>query len=333
MKSIKEQIKAGTLKGAYLIYGEENYLKDYYTDQIVSICLSQGPAEFNYMKINNEKINNDSIAEFIVSLPFMADKKVLLIKNSGIFSKANEADKKFWIETLSNIPDYLIIVFHENAVDKRSALYKALAKDHTAEEFPLSKEADLIKWLANIIAKDGKSMTKEDICFVIENVGRNMYLLKNEAEKLISFTSGGADLIDRKSVEECICKSLESRVFSLIDYIVDSNKPKAIACIRDLKTLREQPVMIVALIFRQFSILRKIKVLQDKYSVYEIAQKLKMRDFFVKKHISQLKNFTTENLDNAIFLCSKTDSDIKSGLCDQWLAIEKLAVSLMINRS
>lgn len=328
MQSIKQQLKDNSIHGAYLIYGEEDFLKDYYSNRIEEICTREGPKEFNCMKINSDKPDNDAIAEFIVSMPFMSDRKILLLKNSGIFSKANEATKKFWTEILDTLPDYMVIVFCESNIDKRSSLYKAMAKSHTVEEFPLSKEAELINWFARILAQHGKSMTKDDICFVIENVGRNMYLLKSEAEKLVSFTADKDELISHKDVEACICKSLEGKVFDLIDNIISRNRIKVINGIHDLKTLREQPVMIVALIFRQFSILRKIKVLEDA-PVSVIAQKTKLRDFVVKKNLSQLKRFTMDELDNAIFMCNKTDENIKSGLSEPWLAVEKLAISLM----
>jgi len=55
LKNIKEQIKENSLCGAYLIYGEEDFLKDFYTKKIASLCIGDGPAEFNMMKINNEK--------------------------------------------------------------------------------------------------------------------------------------------------------------------------------------------------------------------------------------------------------------------------------------
>lgn len=328
LQSIKQQIKDNSIKGAYLIYGEEEFLKDYYCDRIVELCTQEGPREFNFMKVNTDKLDNDAIAEFVVSMPFMSDRKILLLKNSGIFSKANDATKKFWTETLDNLPDYMVIVFCESNIDKRSAIFKAIDKKHTAEEFPLSKEADLINWFARILKQYNKSMTKDDICFVIENVGRNMYLLKSEAEKLASFTEGKDELITHEDVEACICKSLEGKVFELIDNITNGNKRKVIDGIRDLKTLREQPVMIVALIFRQFSILRKIKVM-DGAPISVIAQKTKLRDFVIKKNMSQLKRFTMEQLDNAIFMCNETDESIKSGLSEPWLAVEKLAISLM----
>jgi len=86
--------------------------------------------------------------------------------------------------------------------------------------------------------------------------------------------------------------------------------------------------MIIALIFRQFSLLRKIKVFEHE-PISVIAQKTKLRDFVVRKNLAQLKRFTTDDLDNAIFMCNKTDESIKSGMCEQWLALEKLAISLM----
>ena len=329
MQSIKEQIKQNSIKGAYLLYGEEDFLKDYYCQSIVDLCTKEGPVEFNFMKINSDKLNTDEITEFAVSTPFMADKKVLLIKNSGIFSKANESVKKYWSEFFSHVPPHLVIVFCENNVDKRSALYKAISKDHTAEEFPLCKENELVNWFANVLAKNGKSMTKDDICFVIENVGRNMYLLMSEAQKLISFARDKGDLISHDDIEKCICKSIEGKVFELIDNIVLKNKEKVIAGIEDLKTLREQPVLIVSLIYKNFSALRKIKTM-EKETVFEIAKKTKLRDFVVKKNLSLVKRFSLDALNKAVILCNQTDKDIKSGACEPWLAVERLAVELMI---
>ena len=328
MKTIKEQIKEKSISGAYLMYGEEDFLKDYYCKQITDMCLMDGIREFNYMKVNSDKIDLNVITDFVISLPMMSDKKVLVLKNTGIFSKANDAVKKFWTEIFDDMPEYMVIVFVENTVDKRSSLYKAISKNHTVEEFPLSSENELINWFARYIAKDNKSMTKEDIAFVIESVGRNMYLLKNEADKLISYTMGKDGLISHEDVEASICKSLEGKVFALIDNIVAKDKSKAISKINDLKTLKEQPVMIIALIFRQFSIMRKIKILEGR-QLSEIAQKTKQRDFVVKKSLSQLKGFSLHDLNNAIKMCNKADEDIKSGASEPWLTVEKLTVSLM----
>ena len=328
MKTIKEQIKEKSVSGAYLMYGEEDFLKDYYCKQLSDMCLMDGIREFNYMKVNSDKIDLNAITDFVVSLPMMSDKKVLVLKNTGIFAKANDAVKKFWTEIFDDMPEYMVIIFVENTVDKRSSLYKAISKSHTAEEFPLSNENELINWFARYIAKDNKSMTKEDIAFVIESVGRNMYLLKNEADKLIAYALGKDGLISHEDVEACICKSLEGKVLALIDNIVSKDKSKAISRINDLKTLKEQPVMIIALIFRQFSILRKVKVLEGR-QLSEIAQKTKQRDFVIKKNLSQLKGFSLKDLDSAISMCVKADEDIKSGASEPWLTLEKLTVSLM----
>ncbi|MBR2476922.1 MAG: DNA polymerase III subunit delta [Clostridia bacterium] len=328
MQSIKQQIKDKSVQGAYLIYGEEDYLKDFYTNRIVELCTEEGPVEFNCMKVNTDKIDLDSIAEFTVSTPFMADKKILVIKNSGIFAKANDAVKKFWVETLETLPDYLVIVFCESNVDKRSAIYKAMAKSHTIEEFPLSSEADLINWFARVLKSGNKMMTKDDIAFVIENVGRNMYLLKSEADKLISFTYNKPELISHEDIEACICKSLEGKIFELIDNIIKGDRAKVINGINDLKTLREQPVMIVVLIARQFTLMRRVKA-YSQLPFSTIVQKTKQKEFVIKKASGNAKRFTDEELDNAIFMCNKADESIKSGAKEAWLTVEQLAISLM----
>ena len=54
------------------------------------------------------------------SFPMLCDKKLIIIKDSKIFSKAKEEVKEYWLKRLDNIPEYVILIFDEKEIDKRS---------------------------------------------------------------------------------------------------------------------------------------------------------------------------------------------------------------------
>ena len=143
----------------------------------------------------------------------MTDKKLIHIKDSGIFQlksgkdeASTEEKKEFWTEKFKRISDDTVVIFDETAVDKRSALYKAAAKVGTVVEFTYLSEADLVTWVVNIDRVVAKSMevivfeltdaimlgntqkameTLADLKTVKENVFTLIYLMLSTFEKML----------------------------------------------------------------------------------------------------------------------------------------------------
>jgi len=100
MQRIKTDIKCNNFKNVYLIFGPETYLIDYYTNQIISANVDEDSKEFNLLSFSAQIPEESEIDSFINSYPFMVEKKVLCVRNSGIFKKSNEATKNFWTEVI-----------------------------------------------------------------------------------------------------------------------------------------------------------------------------------------------------------------------------------------
>ena len=58
----------------------------------------------------------------------------------------------------------------------------------------------------------------------------------------------------------------------------------------------------------------------------ELAEKLNLREFMVKEALSEAKNFTFDELKNAMEDCLETDKKIKLGLMKDDLAVELLII-------
>ena len=327
MKSVKTQLAEGRFSGAYLLYGEEDYLKDYYCRAIVEKTVDPAMRDFNYLAYSS-KCDCAAAGAFLDAFPVMAEQKTLVIRNTGLFQKPNAEEKEFWAAALKNLPDYAVVVFVEPAVDKRSALFKAVNSNYTAEEFKKQKTNDLLSWAQRILRSYGKTMAKPDLELVIENADGRMLQIKNELDKLCHY-SGDTTAISREMVERITCRTAENRIFQMIDHIAAGRGAQAIAECNDLKTLKEQPVGVITLIARQYTILRKIKVLGTHTAAVAIAKECGIPEFSVKKYLPMANALSRHALDTAIHLCQQADFAVKSGKREGWLAADLLIGQLL----
>ena len=319
MKNVISDIKNNTIKPLYLLTGEETFLIEYYLKALSDAVTGGRADEFNSMVISREKTDEMSVYDFVDSYPFMSDKKLLVVRNTGVLKKAAEDEKKFWPKLLENIPDYAVIIFYEPEVDKRSAIYKAISKYGYIAEFPLQKGSSLVTWVAKILKSYGKQMSSDDIEYLIASCNPGMINIKIELEKLVNYKKENP-VINKSDIDALVNKSVESKVFDMAEDIARGDAAQAQQKLEDMKKLNAKPPEILPAIFSKFANYRKIKLLEH-LPVSQIAQKTKSRDFFVKKDLMIVKKISLSTLDNIIKLCQSADYKIKSGQSDGWLEI------------
>ena len=111
VKVINEQIKTGEFQSVYLLYGEEEYLKKQYRDKLKKAI--SGDDTMNYSYFEGNKIVVKEVIDMANTLPFFAEKRLIVIENSGFFKSSQEELADF----IKNMPDYLIFVFVDSEVD------------------------------------------------------------------------------------------------------------------------------------------------------------------------------------------------------------------------
>ena len=93
IRELDAELKAGTTRPVYLFYGEEEYLKHSFKSRIRRSVV---PDE-NSMNVTSF-IENQCSADAIISqadtMPFFADKRIVLIEESGFFGKRKKKKKE-----------------------------------------------------------------------------------------------------------------------------------------------------------------------------------------------------------------------------------------------
>ena len=324
MKEITKHIKEGNFSPAYLLYGEEDYLKRKYKNELRNAICGDDTMNFSYYQGKNADVSE--IADTGRTMPFFAERRLIMIEDSGFFKSSSEE----MAEIVRNAPDTTIFLFVESEVDKRNRLYKAVNEVGYACEMKTQTEEALKTWATKIFASEGKKITVNDMSWFLGKVGLDMNSIYNEAMKLISYV-GDDDVVDRAAIDEVIATRPEDRVFDMINAMSEGKTDKVMHLYKDLIALKEPPMKILALLGRQFSQLMAVKDMkQSGAGNQEIAARLGIRPFFVGRYVAGAQHYTEEQLRQALEDCVSAESDVKSGRREDKYAVELLLVKYSV---
>lgn len=322
MKTIDEDIKNGTIRPAYLLYGEENYLKRQYRDKLKHALVAEGD-NMNFGAFEGKNVNPKELIDLAETLPFFAEKRLLLVENSGFFKNSPEE----LAEYMKSIPQTTCFVFVEDEVDKRSKLYKAVKNAGSVVEFPRQKEELLVRWITGRIRRENKNITNQAMQLFLSMTGSDMENIDKELEKLLCYCMD-KDGIYPEDVEAVCTGQINNRIFDMVNAIAAKDQKQALKLYYDLIELKEPPMRILFLIARQFQILFQVKTMRAQgLDQSVIATKAGIPPFAVSRNIKQASGFRVEQLEQAITDAVEAEADIKMGRMSDQLAVELFIVN------
>lgn len=317
MRTIDEDIKTGQFKQIYLLYGNEAYLKKQYKDKLKR-AMADAEDTMNFSAFEGKDINAKEIIDLAETMPFFAERRVILIENSGFFK--NAADEM--AEYIKQVSPTTFFIFVEEEVDKRSKLYKAVKNAGKIVEFAQQNEDVLTRWVLGRLKREGKKITGSVMQLFLSKTGTDMGNIDKELEKLFCYTMG-RDVITAKDVEAVTTEQISNKIFDMVNAIAEHNQRQALDFYYDLLALKEPPMRILFLISRQFQILFNVKSATAKrVDNKTIAQKAGIPEFAVRRNQAQARNFTLEQLRQALEDGVSYEEAVKTGRMNDQMAVE-----------
>lgn len=327
---IKKQIAEGNMSHIYLLWGEEDYLKEEYANRIQAAVYKGDFPEFNLL-VYSENITPGELRSVFETYPMMSDTKFILIKDSGIFAASGkeERNSEEWKSLFSDIPDYVYAVFLEKNADKRTALYKAVNKNHTAAQFEHLGTGELAEWTVRKMTRNKRSIKKEDALYIVLLCSNDLMMINSECDKLISYTS---ETVTRSDIDRLVSKSADIRVFDITDAIIEGDTAKALAVLDDLSVQNTPVFQILYLLSGCFDKMLQCRLmLEESFSLKEISAKLDLHEYIVKKYISGAKKFSIDFLENMLMRTAEIDFNIKLGQTGDRFALEEYVIAGLRN--
>ena len=324
IKKLNQLIENRDFKNVHLLCGEEDYLRLQFRDKL---CAAMGGVQGSlaFDRFIGSAAQPESIIDLAETLPFMAERRVILIEDTGWFKNGCSVMEDYISQ---GVCESTTLVFCEKETDKRTRLYKAVSEHGMISEFPVQDAATLASWVGGRLRSSGTPISGADAAYMVDVVGTDMLTLANETDKLSAYCLEKQRVM-REDIDAICTRGIEDRVFDMCEALALNDKKRAMALYYDLIALRESPIKILVLVTRQFDTLVKIKDLEfRKYGDETIAKKIGRPAWTISKFRKQTGRYSMSALKSIVNECADADMSIKTGMMTDKIALETLLVKL-----
>ncbi len=323
MQKIKDDIKNRNFKNVYLLFGDEDYLKNDIENKLKKAIISPDSEMMNFDLFQESNVDVQKIKDACETFPFMSDFRMIIVRESELFTTGKKYETEKMAEYIKNISKTTVIIFTEKKVDKRNKLFKVVSDVGYCAECKNLSEKDMITWIGKLACKKGLSMSSDVIRYFVRSTGSNMNLAVTEMQKLSDYIEKGQ--VSTEDIDNICTKPLEVKIFDMVAAIGNKDVKSALDIYNNMIFMKESPLMILSMIARQFRLILQSKYLQEKgFYKTDIAKEIGQREFVVSNCLSQGRNFKKTTLMKALEDCLQCDVDIKTGKIQDVIGVETL---------
>ena len=328
------------LRGGYLFFGGEDYLKYMYSKEAAKQVLDGTFDEFNHIILYAEDFSPASLSQTISAFPMMADKKLVEVRGVNYTS----LKKDVWealddvLSTLEANDHTVLIIRADNDCfnagrlpDHPSEQYKILAKYLKPVEFEFPTPARLKSWVLRHFSDNGVTAEGTIPDKLVEVCGHDMWVLSSEIDKLSNYVKmNGRSDVSSDDIDNVAAKTVEYEDFQLTNALLEKNKRLVFETLYRQKSSHEPPMAILASIIRLFS---DIVLVESLYSAgnnkKQISVALKIHEFKVGKYLKFISGENPKKIIRALELCTEADVKSKSQAnVTSYIAVERLVSAL-----
>lgn len=296
----------------YLIFGDELFLKDMVRDILIDHLIPPDKRDFDYSILYGEDTRAEDILEQVEMMPFMAERKVVLIKNADDM-KAEQ--QKRLIPYLENPAPFSVIVFLAEKIDRRQTFYKMLTQNFQSVECARTRNPrEFEQWVAEHARLKGVKMDIDTVRFFAGMIDMDLLTAANEFEKLLLYT-GNTNRITREDLERVVAALKKTTVYDLQNAVGMKDTKRAVSILGRLIQQGESPVFFTIMLTTFFTTLWRMDALRRRRVPDTRIMEEHMPEvfpFFRKNYFHFLERYDTIQLREVFDILYQTDSDLKS---------------------
>lgn len=237
-KRFNVEREKGFPAAVYLFHGV-SFLVEEASAEVFGHFFPEGLDDFNCTVFHATTDRAEDIVNTAGTLPFMAPRRVVLVKEAGAFKAA---DKKVFEHYLGNPSPQTCLVFITGTFDKRSAFLKLLMDSGCISLQFSVPETQVPLWVRQRAANLGIRLSADAERLLLDLVGPDVALIVKELEKL---SLVGPKEVGVAEVESAVGHVREYTPFAIVEAIRKRNAERAL---RIMKALRESGQDAVSLL-------------------------------------------------------------------------------------
>jgi len=327
VQNIMADLRSGKAKPIYLLMGEESYYIDLISDYIEKHLLEEHEREFNQTVLYGLTTSAEDLISTVKRFPMMAEYQVVILKEAQMMKELEKAEVLFTHPVNSTI---LVLCHKYKKLDKRTALYKAIASAGVVLEAEKLKDNLVSGWIADYCKDHQIRISNVARELLATHLGSDLEKIVNSLEKLAIIVPKDEE-ITPVHIEKNIGISKDYNIFELQNALGNKDVKKTFEIV---KYINENPkthniIMMLTLLNTFFSKVYQYHFLPDKSKA---ASEMKVAPFAVQSYDRAAMKYPVQKIEH-IFGYLR-DADLKSkgvnyGSASEGGLMEELAYKIL----
>ncbi|MCX6779531.1 MAG: DNA polymerase III subunit delta [Candidatus Magasanikbacteria bacterium] len=319
-----------------LLYGSNTfYSRQQLKKSIEDFKKQRDPSGMNTVVFDAEKAETNQVLESIVSSPFLAEKRMVVIEKAISKGSKDLLDSLWLMADGKKIPATAVVIFWEGILPEKKLhpLAEWLKKQKFSKEFKDFSPLELSNWITKELQNEKLEIENLALNNLIAHpLSTNLWSLYNELQKISAYVkANNGTKVTSKDVSLFLTDAPDDNTFHFIDALVSKNSKQAIKLLHDQwDSGAAEPQVFGALVW-QFKTLLLVKDYQNLNpgAPSDLAAKnLAISPYVVKKSFGALRNFPFDSLKKIYGELLEIDKRVKIGEGDYKLLLDLLVTKV-----
>jgi DNA polymerase-3 subunit delta len=225
--------------------------------------------------------------------------------------KFNVAERFF--QLLKENADNSTVLVVQPKLDKRTKWSEFFLDNARKEEFEPLDESNLFRWIEQRAETLGTKISRTDTKFLVDRCGTDLWHIASELQKLATATSGET-AISRELIEILSLPHPQLEIWGFLEKLSQRKTYDAITKFRSLLIMGTPVHQLFSMIQREIRIHAQLRAGIDQgLREGEIAQRMKLHPFVIKKTIDCTRNFSAAKIRTLYDQLFEIEKKMKSG--------------------
>ncbi|MFQ6090466.1 MAG: DNA polymerase III subunit delta [Candidatus Bipolaricaulia bacterium] len=309
------------MKQIFLFTGDD-YLRERALRRKIDEIRETTSAILHEAHLDGEELRGGELLEELFTPSLFAPGKLILIRRADKLPESAGLLKLLE----RGLPGGFFILLTAEKLDRRGKLYKLVAEQGEVEDHPKPDRRSLPKLVKELLREHQVELTGEAFRYLLEASDPDLHRLANEIEKLSIYPYQGP--LGVEELRELIFGARGPGLFTFLDQLSE-RRPEAVVSLRGLLDEGEDPSKIFFMIAGQVRALLAVNSLAGEgHGIKQIAAETGQYPWLVKKRLSQVKNFSEEELIELVYLLQEKDASIKRGESEPEAVLYEITLAL-----
>jgi DNA polymerase-3 subunit delta len=295
------------LKPVYLILGDDTPKVEAALRRLRRRITDESGTELNIDEFRAGQHSAGQVIAAANTLAFLGGVRLVLVHDVEGWRKPDKEAIAAYVR--SPAPDACLALVGQK-LPAGDLVRRAVEEAGEVLEYVAPKPWQLPEWASRQAAKVGLQLGTAEARLLVDRVGDHQQVILREIEKLSVYK--GRARVSGEDVELLAARSMEARVFDLVDAVATRHAGAAFSVLEDLYVTGERPGGLFFRLARHFDQLFQAVVLREAgWGPEQIRGELGMKPFPAKKLVQQAGSFDRVAAQRALGILAAADARMK----------------------